>query len=260
MECRDDSAGVSSPTAIPPRPGSTEAKQQQQQKQQKQHQTPRFNKRGARAEHRENPLKNPWVIGGLVSVVVLVIGIISIVSTTKSPVDTGELAEIRDVTFTGTPLPPYPDDASPEDDPAVGLIAPVVTGSNFEGIGVEIDPGAPTLVVFLAHWCPVCQREVPDLVEWNSNSGVPAGVRVVGVATATDERRDNYPPSEWLVRESFPWSVVADSATGDAAAAFGVTGYPFFAFVDADGAVQWRLSGLVPTEELTQRIEASLAA
>ena len=255
MGYRDDSDGVSSPTAIPPRPGSTEAKQQK-----KQLPAPQFKKRGARAEQRSNPLKNPWVIGGLVSVVVLVIGIISIVSTTKSPVDTGELAETRDVTSVGTPLPPYADDATPENDPATGLTAPVVTGANFEGIGVEIDPGAPTLVVFLAHWCPHCQAEVPQLVEWNANSEVPAGVRVVGVATATDERRDNYPPSEWLVRESFPWPVMADSADGDAAAAFGVTGYPFFAFVDADGTVQWRLSGEVAVDELTERIEASLAA
>jgi cytochrome c biogenesis protein CcmG, thiol:disulfide interchange protein DsbE len=161
---------------------------------------------------------------------------------------------------TGDALPPLPDPATGAADPAVGLTAPVVAGSNFEGIGVEIGHGSPTLAVFVAHWCPHCQAEVPDLVEWNANAQVPAGVRVVGVATSTDERRPNYPPSDWLVGEGFPWPVIADSDTFDAAAAFGVSGYPFFVFVDADGSVLWRSSGEMPMDELTQRIQDSLAA
>lgn len=251
---------MSSPTSIPPRPGSPEAKQQQRERERQARQAkqpvPRFKKRGARRQRSTNPLANPWLIGGLLGLIVAVIGVVSILSATESPVDRGEFAETRAVTTTGDALPLLPPEG---DDPAVGLVAPTVSGQNFEGIGVDIDPGAPTLVVFLAHWCPVCQAEVPALVTWNREAQVPAGVRVVGVATATDDRRENYPPSEWLVREGFPWAVLADSEASDAATAYGVSGYPFFAFVDADGTVLWRTSGLVPADELTARITTSLA-
>ena len=270
---------MSSPTSIPPRPGSPEAKQRQRQrdaqqgaehkgqkqaqkqgqkqgKKQGQQQTPQFKKRGAHDQRSKSPLTNPWLIAGVLGVVVAIVGVVSILSATESPVDRGEFAETRVVTSTGEALPLLPQEGA---DPAVGRIAPVVSGQNFEGFTVDIDHSAPTLVVFVAHWCPVCQAEVPDLVTWNRGAQVPAGVRVVGVATATDDRRENYPPSEWLVREGFPWAVLADSEEMDAAAAYGVSGYPFFAFVDADGTVLWRTSGRVPAAELTERIEASLA-
>jgi 1-aminocyclopropane-1-carboxylate deaminase len=75
-----------------------------------------------------------------------------------------------------------------------------------------------------------------------------APARVVGIATSTDERRENYPPSDWLAREGFPWPVLADSADLDAAAAYGVTGFPTFLLFDADGTVLWRTSGELPID------------
>ncbi len=244
---------MSSPTSIPPRPGSAAAKKQRQQANRP---APEFRKRGAHRPQRRS-LVNAWTIGGALALVVLVIGVVSILSATESPADRGEFAQTRDVTVTGDALPMFVDDGV---DPAVGLAAPVLAGQNFEGIGVEVGPGAPTLVVFVAHWCPVCQREVPELVEWNRQGQVPAGLRVVGVSTGTDARRENYPPSDWLVREGFPWALVADSDEGAAAQAFGVSAYPFFVLLDADGTVAWRGSGAYPSADLTAIVQRSLGS
>ena len=73
------------------------------------------------------------------------------------------------------------------------------------------------------------------------------------------ERRENYPPSDWLAREGFPWPVLADSADLDAAAAYGVTGFPTFLLFDADGTVLWRTSGELPIEQLNATLAEKLA-
>ena len=42
-------------------------------------------------------------------------------------------------------------------------------------VSIEAD-GRPKIVVFLAHWCPHCQAEVPRLVDWFGENGVPDDV------------------------------------------------------------------------------------
>ncbi|MDQ3782544.1 MAG: redoxin domain-containing protein, partial [Actinomycetota bacterium] len=64
---------------------------------------------------------------------------------------------------TGEALAPHPGNMLPADDPAVGIAAPAVVGEDFDGNTVSIDPtdGSPKAIMFLAHWCPHCQAEVP---------------------------------------------------------------------------------------------------
>jgi len=138
--------------------------------------------------------------------------------------------------------------------------APVLTGAGFTGNKIVTTPGAPTLLVFLAHWCPHCQREVPLLVQWNRDGLVPSGVDVIAVATSTDPASPNFPPSEWLAREEFPvlWPVMADSAEKTAAGAMGVSGFPFFVLIGADGKVAFRGSGEIEMKVLTEIITKTL--
>ena len=148
-------------------------------------------------------------------------------------------------------------------DTAIGLPAPVVSGKGFTGTEITTDgAGTPTLLVFLAHWCPHCQREVPLLVQWEKDGKTPTGVDVIAVATGTDPANPNFPPSEWLAREEFPalWPVIADSADKKAANAFGLSGYPYFVLVDAQGNVFKRLSGEIPMDELTAIIDQMIGA
>jgi len=116
------------------------------------------------------------------------------------------------------------------------------------------------MLVFLAHWCQFCQREVPLLVEWEASGEMPEGLDVIGVATATNPTNPNFPPSEWLTRENFPplWPVLADDANNTAGNAFGVSGYPFFVLMDETGKVVQRISGEISMDELNQVIEATL--
>ncbi len=148
----------------------------------------------------------------------------------------------------GTALPAL---ASDGPDPAVGTMAPTLVGSAFDGSPVAVKPGRPTLVIFLAHWCPHCQREVPVLTQWQKSGGVPDGVDVIGVATGTDTSAPNYPPSQWLTNEQFPFPVMADSDTFAAATAFGLPSYPYFVVLDANGKVVLRTTGEIDPNSLT---------
>jgi len=151
------------------------------------------------------------------------------------------------VKITGDALPDLPETGN---DPAVGMKAPQAEGEEFGGNKVSLLRGdGPTMVVFGAHWCPHCQREVPAIVDWMASGGTK-GIDTVLVATATNKNSPNYPPSAWLDREGWKGRVILDDDQGSLAKAYGLTGYPLMVFVDAEGKVTKRVSGEVPIDQL----------
>jgi thiol-disulfide isomerase/thioredoxin len=198
-----------------------------------------------------------FIVGAIIAVIIGGAAIVAISSSgSDSNTSSGNISEFSEITVTGEELPAF-DSVSSATDAAIGMTAPVVSGKGFTGTEITTDgAGTPTLLVFLAHWCPHCQREVPLLVEWEKDGKTPTGIDVIAVATGTDPANPNYPPSEWLAREEFPalWPVIADSQGKDAANAFGLSGYPYFVLVDAQGKVFKRLSGEIPMDQLTEII------
>lgn len=158
----------------------------------------------------------------------------------------------------GTPLPQF---SSAADDPAVGAKAPIVTGQRFDGTPITLQAnGKPTVIFFLAHWCPHCNREVPALVnEWTAH-GLPKGIQLLSVATGSDPNAPNWPPSTWLAEEKWPVPALADSEGFDAAAAYGLTSYPFFVMLKPDGTVFLRNAGEWPTNLFDQALVRLLQA
>ena len=189
-----------------------------------------------------------WMIVAIGAAVVALAAIVAIVSTSDKPASVPGLSQTQAVQVTGTALPEFGSDTP---DPAIGTAAPTLVGSGFDGSPIGVKPGRPTLVIFVAHWCPHCQREVPLLTQWQKSGGVPNGVDVIGVATATNTSRPNYPPSQWLANEHFPFPVMADSDTFAAASAYGLSGYPYFVLLDANGKVVQRASGEIDPTTLT---------
>jgi thiol-disulfide isomerase/thioredoxin len=109
-------------------------------------------------------------------------------------------------------------------------------------------------VIFVAHWCPHCQREVPLLATWMSGNPLPSNVEFRMVATATSSDRPNYPPSAWLAKYPLPGPVLVDSSTSEAAAAWGLPGYPYIVAVDPSGKVVDRKSGELPVAQFAQMV------
>ena len=141
-------------------------------------------------------------------------------------------------------------------DGAITKQAPEVRGVDFDGVAVEIaNDGRPKVIVFLAHWCPHCQAELPRVQAWVDSGAKPDGVDLYAVPTWIDASRPNHPPDAWLEREGWTSPVLVD--TNDAVAdAFGVGGVPFWVFLKSDGTVALRMSGEINEQELTHISEA----
>jgi thiol-disulfide isomerase/thioredoxin len=176
----------------------------------------------------------------------VVAAVIAIVATIGADDDQQTTSAAR-VTVTGQALPAFAEG----DDPAVGLSAPSLGGEDFGGNPVTIgDDGRPKALIFLAHWCPHCQREVPLIQDWLDAQGGPQGVDLYSVATSIDPSLPNYPPDAWLEREGWTVPVLVDDAGDGAATAYGLSAFPYFVFVDAEGNVVARASGELTIDQL----------
>ena len=214
-----------------------------------------------------NPKNRTFVIVAGVVVLIIAAALIAVLATggsddsgdSSASGDSGaEIEQTRPVEVTGEALAPFEDPAA---DPAVGQASPVVNGQGFDGTAMTIGGAGdkPTLLVFLAHWCPHCNREVPEVIKLNDAGGIPADLDVIGISTAVASDRPNYPPSEWIVDKGWPFPTMADSENSEALSAFGGTGFPFLVMVDSDGTVLARQSGESTADELGAWIDATLA-
>jgi cytochrome c biogenesis protein CcmG/thiol:disulfide interchange protein DsbE len=143
-------------------------------------------------------------------------------------------------------------------DPAVGMTIPTVSGVTVDGKPITIGPdGGPKVLVFMAHWCPHCQAEIPKLAEHFAGGGLPDDVEIVGISTRVDADRPNYPPSSWLKDESWTVPTLKDSVDSTAFLAFGAGGFPYFVAVDAEGKVVARTSGELPMETFDRFVDVA---
>ncbi len=139
-----------------------------------------------------------------------------------------------------------PEATGTAEDSAVGMTAPTVTGEDPAGAATLIGAGSgqPQAVAFMAHWCPHCQEEVPEVGEWVADGALPEDVELVAVSSLHEPSRQNWPPDEWLEREGWPGGILVD-ADGVAADAYGLSGTPYWVFTDEEGNVVHRESGRV---------------
>lgn len=180
-----------------------------------------------------------WSVGGLAGLALIVWMAWAI----ASEADVDESVAFGQVTVEGEALPTA--DLS-SGDPFVGLTAPTVTGTDAEGNEYKIGPdGRPKIVVFLAHWCPHCQREVPVIESWLASGGLPEGVDLYSTTVLTNRLRDSstWPPSQWLEEAGWTTPVIRDSQDGSVALAYGLTGTPMYLVLDGDNTNLGRISG-----------------
>lgn len=231
---------------------------------------------------------NPIVIVVGVVALVLVAAVVAIVltgggddtadgggsgtTTPTVPVADGEIdprvpsplrTEVRPVEIEGASLPPMVDAAN---DPAIGQEIPTLVGEDAQAFVHTVSSGidGTVVMVFLAHWCPACNQELPMLVDLERQGRLPDDVRVYGVLTGIDPASPGWRPTEWMADAGWPYSVIVDepdldNGTWKAADAFGLTGYPYVVVVN-DGVVADRWSGASTADAFLARVETARAA
>lgn len=211
--------------------------------------------RRAAARAREAGRRPGWLLPALGGLLVIVAAVVAIAlpglgsdgGASGRPSDLpmpsgGASGGTGEPVIAGAALPVFSDPAS---DPAVGQTIPSVTAP---GGQIALD-GRAKILVFLAHWCSHCQAEVPVLQDWLDGGGLPEDVDIVSVSTGIDPNRPNYPPEAWLAREGWTPPVIVDP-TNAVADAFGLSAFPYFVFVHADGTVGARATGELPVADL----------
>jgi cytochrome c biogenesis protein CcmG, thiol:disulfide interchange protein DsbE len=192
------------------------------------------------------------LIAGAAVVLVVILGLLIALAggkddTDETATDTDDRPAFGPIVVEGAALPDF---ESTEDDRAIGQDVPLIEGTAPDGSPVTIDgTGEPTVVAFLAHWCPHCQRELPLLVDL-MDGGELDGVRMVAVLTGTSADRPNFPPVAWLEREGWTGDTLLDDESKTAAGAAGLTSYPYLLFVDGDGKVVARTAGEVGRDDI----------
>lgn len=218
-----------------------------------------------------SPNRTPIIIVGAVVVVAVLAGLAvlltggddessgGVVDPSETTEPAGPVEQTRPVEITGEPVPTLTDGLP--SDPGIGTPLPLIEGQSFDGTPITLggEADGPTLIVYLAHWCPACNAEVPELVELTNRGGVPEGMEVVAVSTAVDQTRANYPPSDWLADNDWPWPAMADDADSNAFLFSGGSGFPYLVILDENGDVIARESGTRDAEQIAEWIQESLA-
>jgi len=187
-----------------------------------------------------------WIVGGVVGLGLIVLLALAIAG--EENLD--DAAAFGEVTVDGADLPFF--DVTAED-PAIGIVAPTVTGGDWNGneytIGAD---GRAKIIVMLAHWCPHCQAEVPVVQDWVEAGGLPDGVDLYGITVLTNRLRDGstWPPSAWLDGEGWTSPTLMDNEDGSIVSAYGLTSTPTYVVLDGNNVNLGRLAGEIGTAGL----------
>lgn len=198
----------------------------------------------SKSESRSNTLW--WIIGGVLGLG-LIIWLAFAIAGEEA---TDESIAFGEVTVEGEDLPFFDSAAA---DPAVGQVAPTVTGNDWNDNQYTIGPSDNAkIVVMLAHWCPHCQAEIPVINQWVADGGLPEGVELYGVTVLTNRLRDGstWPPGEWLDDSGWTTPTIMDDEGGSVVQAYGLTSTPTYVVLGPDNENLGRLAGQIGTSGL----------
>lgn len=137
--------------------------------------------------------------------------------------------------------------------PASGEPVPGVLVEAFDGSTVSLTDyaGTPMVVNFWASWCPPCVAEMPDLESVHQQ----AGDRVAFVGVNTQDTIEN--ATRLADETGVTYDLVRDPDT-ELFRGFGVFGMPSTFYVDADGIIVERHTGLLTRDALVDDLREHL--
>ena len=213
----------------------------------------------------QEPLTPPDVLPGrrpstaAVLIALAAVGVavlIVMLSPGAGPVDTGTPAASKS-RLTGSPNSAADDAAA--DAKAAGKAAPLTfTLKDMNGVDVKLASfkGKPIVMNFWATWCGPCRAEIPSLVELQSRYNA-AGTEVVILGVSVDDPVEKLKPYAAQMKMNYP--VLVGNGRDDVQDAFGpLWGIPVTVFIDREGKIAKKHSGIASKEQFEQEIKALL--
>ncbi len=143
-----------------------------------------------------------------------------------------------------------------EASPLVGKPAPAIVAPSLSGATVSLAAyrGRYVVVNFFASWCPPCQQETPQLLEFVVQHPGARSPTVLGVVFS-----DSASNAEGFARSNgVKWPIVTDPG-GQVALAYGVSDPPASFLVAPDGRVVAEIVGGVTSQGLDQLLAEAQA-
>ncbi|HEY3158015.1 MAG TPA: TlpA disulfide reductase family protein [Vicinamibacterales bacterium] len=142
---------------------------------------------------------------------------------------------------------------------AAGKAAPLdFTLKDMNGVDVKLASfkGKPIVLNFWATWCGPCRAEIPSLVELNTQYSAE-GKDVVILGISVDDPVEKLKPYASQMKMNYP--VLVGNGRDDVQDAFGpLWGIPVTVFIDRDGRIAKKHSGIASKEQFEQEIKALL--
>lgn len=183
------------------------------------------------------------LIGAAVLALIVLVAVLS-VNESDSRLTVTDVAGSPEIE--GDALPPAPEPG--EADPAIGSLAPVVTGEDHDGNPVSIGgaTGRGQMIMFMASWCQFCEEELPTVVQWVDEGRLPDDVDLIAVSTSLSDVRPNWPPQDWFARENYQNDVIVDDVQSSIGRAYGLRATPYWVILNPEGEVVHRATGTNP--------------
>ena len=194
--------------------------------------------------------KAAWLAMGAVAVALALIWIAPGVGDRTAPAP-------QSSTATGETAAENPGD--PDDADAAGKAAPLqFTLKDMNGVDVKLAAfkGKPIVINFWATWCGPCRAEIPSLVQLQRQYG-DEGQDVVILGISVDDPIEKLKPYASEMKINYP--LLVGNGREDVQEAFGpLWGIPVTVFVDRDGRIAKRHSGIASKEQFEREIKALL--
>jgi len=159
--------------------------------------------------------------------------------------------------LTGSPNTAEEDAAA--DAKIAGKAAPLdFTLKDMNGVDVKLASfkGKPIVLNFWATWCGPCRAEIPSLVELQT-AYMEEGKDVVILGISVDDPIEKLKPYASQMKMNYP--VLVGNGRDDVQDAFGpLWGIPVTVFIDRDGRIAKKHSGIASKEQFEQEIKALL--
>ena len=131
--------------------------------------------------------------------------------------------------------------------PAPEFVLPLLAGGEVDLAKLR---GKTVILDFWATWCAPCEVQMPILDGLSRDEG-DGRLMVVGISVDTD------PPAtvaRWIEERGFGYPIAIGDQ--DLAMRYGILGFPSLIFIDPEGQIQVRHTGVLSREEIEDQLEA----